>query len=134
MKASEFKKIVREEIEKSLKEQTQIKPNVSAKELKNTLTPILTKLEQEIDNASKNITIALTKKQKKVNPSYLSSKDIMVTRKGVEKTKQLIDVYNKVVDRANTYIDSLENPESYDEEMSQEVLAELKELLQKHNL
>jgi hypothetical protein len=135
MKLSEFRKLIREEVRKTVKEATQINPNISAEELKNTITPVLTKLEQQIDTASKNITIALTKKVKKSsNPSRIPAKDIMITRKGVVEAKKLIDVYNDLVSYTDAYVNSVEKPDDYDPEFTGNVLAKIKEMLQKNNL
>ena len=135
MKLSELKKVIKEEVRKVVKETTQINPNISAEELRNTITPVLTKLEQQVDAASKNISIAVTKRvNKSSNPSRIPSKKIMITRKGVVEAKKLIDVYNDLVSYVDAYINSVEEPDDYDQAFSARVLAKIKEILQKNNL
>lgn len=140
MKSLELKKIIREEVKKSLQEQTQIRPEISADELKSLMIPILEKLEKKIEDASKKITITLTKNQRKnLDPSKdIIFKNMMVTRKGVKETNKLIDDYNWIADRANAYIDSLRNPKTRDKgyniRSASIFLDQIREVLKKYNL
>ena len=94
--------------------------------------PILAKLEKDIDAASKNISIAVTKRAKNSSKAAIPIKDIMITRKGVEEVKKLITLYKDIADAAEVYIGYSTTP-GY-KRTAPQVLAKLNKFLQQGNL
>ena len=133
MKITEFRKLVREEVRKGLVEATNITSKSTPAEIKSIIEKILVKLESEIDNKSKSITIGVNKKKpsEQVN---LAFKDIQIVRKGFNETKKVIDLYNEVASTADLYFDRLDSDSPSLKSDATNVLKNLIDLLRKNNL
>ena len=137
MKASEFKKLIREEVKKSLNEATQLPKGISPDQVAKIVTPILEKLEKDIEAAAQNVTTALTKRRaaKTANiPGQVEVYNMMITRKGVEEVKALVEKYNEIGRFANLYADRMADPSASMRKDAPRVLAILNAKLQQYGL
>lgn len=128
-----FKKLIREEVKKILAEAANITPKSTPTEIKSIIEKTLVKLESEIDNKSKSITIGVNKK-KPSGQVNLAFKDIQIVRKGFNETKKVIDLYKEVANTADLYFDRLDSDDPSLKSDATNVLKDLIDLLRKNNL
>lgn len=137
MKASEFRKLIREEVKKSLNESTQLPEGISPDQVAKIVTPILEKLEKDIEAAAQNVTTTLTKKRaaKASNiPGQVEVYNMMITRKGVEEVKALVEKYNEIGRLTNLYADRMADPSASMRKDAPRVLVMLNAKLQQYGL
>jgi len=116
-----------------LAEAANITPKSTPTEIKGIIEKVLVKLESEIDNKSKSITVGVNKK-KPSGQVNLAFKDIQIVRKGFNETKKVIDLYNKVANTADLYFDRVDSNDPSLKSDATNVLKDLIDLLRKNNL
>jgi hypothetical protein len=131
MKASEFRKLIREEVKKTLNEGTQLPKGATADQIVQTIQPILDQLEKDMDDAVKGVSISVRKRPKVSKTTALKLKDIAVMRKGVSEVQKLNQAYKDISHVAIVYTESLKGR---DKSHTAAQLAKLNALLQQYGL
>jgi hypothetical protein len=131
MKASEFRKLIREEVKKTLNEGTQLPKGATADQIVQTIQPILDQLEKDMDDAVKGVSISVRKRPKVSKTTALKLKDIAVMRKGVSEVQKLNQAYKDISHVAIVYTESLKGR---DKSYTAQQLAKLNALLQQYGL
>ena len=132
MKSQELRKLIREEVKKTLNEGTQLPKGSTADEVVQTIQPILDKLEADIQAGTKNIAIAFTKKKSPNSKGPLQYYNLAVTRKGIGEVNKLLNAYKDLSFKTEAYLSWLETPSL--RRSAPKVLDEVNQILRQYGL